>query len=269
MLLEELFKTDKPIIGVVHLKPLPGSPEFEGSWWSVVEAAERDAIALYEGGVDGIIIENYGDSPYYPDTVPPHTIACITYAASCVARLVDLPIGISVLRNDAISALSIAHAVGASFIRVNVLHGAMITEQGVIVGKPHELMRLKNLLRSEVSIFADVMVKHAYPLSPRFNAEVVARETIERCGADAVIITGRATGEPPTPDFVDLVKSAVGEHPLLVGSGVNEENVERFLSVSDGAIIGTYFKQQAVTTNPVDVERVSKLMELVRRIRGG
>lgn len=269
MLLEELFKTDKPIIGVVHLKPLPGSPRFEGSWWSVVEAAERDAIALYEGGVDGIIIENYGDSPYYPDTVPPHTIACITYAASCVARLVDLPIGISVLRNDSISALSIAYAVGAKFIRVNVLYGAMITEQGIIAGKPHELIRLKSLLKSDIAVFADVMVKHAHPLSPFYDAQIAAKENVERCGADAVIVTGKATGEPPTLDYVESMKRAVGEYPLLVGSGINEENVERFLRVSDGAIIGTYFKQQAVTTNPVDVERVSKLMELVRRIRGG
>lgn len=272
MKLTEIFGTEKPVIGMVHLDPLPGSPKNELSMESIVENAVRDATRLETGGVDGIMIENFGDAPFYPDDVPKHTVASMTRAGSAIAQSVSLPVGINVLRNDPIAAVSVAAAVDATYVRVNVHTGARVTDQGVIEGIAHETMRLRERLDSDVSVFADIDVKHSAPLaSGEFTAESFADQT-ERGLADATIVTGTGTGHATD---IDTLHAAVNtreqrglETPILVGSGVTPDSIGEILSIADGAIVGTSIKEGGSTTAPVAVDRVRELVEQANEQRG-
>lgn len=262
--LVEVFEVRKPIIGVIHLLPLPGSPKYDHKFEEVIKRALEDAKAYVEGGVDGLIIENFGDVPYFPDRVGPETVAAMAVIALRVREEVDIPFGVNVLRNDAIAALSIAHATGGSFIRVNVLTEVMVTDQGLIQGVAHKLLRYRKLLGAEkVRIFADVHVKHAKPLMKR-PVELSAKDLVQRGLADAVIVTGEITGAEVELDKVARVKEAVKSTPVLVGSGINAENVCKYLKVCDGVIVGTSVKKGCLTENPVDVDRVRKLVRVAR-----
>jgi len=266
-LLKEIFGVEKPLIGVVHLLPLPGSPRWNYSMEKVVERALRDAEAYEKGGLDGVIIENYGDAPYYPDKVDPATVAAVTYVAAHIAKKIDIPFGVNILRNDAEAALAVAYVTGGRFIRVNVLTEPMATDQGIIQGKAHTILRYRKLLgASQVKIFADIHVKHAYPLMKRPITES-AKDTAYRGLADALIVTGRETGSPPSPTKVEKVKKAVPHTPVLVGSGVNENNITQYLQICDGAIIGTSLKIDNKTENPVDFRKVKKLVKKANQIR--
>lgn len=162
--LNQIFKTSNPIIGVVHLLPLPTSPQWGGSLKQVIDRAEQEAAALAAGGVDGLIIENFFDVPFTKTQVDPAVVSAISLVVQRVMNLVPLPVGINVLRNDGHSALAIAACVEAQFIRVNVLTGVMATDQGLIEGQAHQLLRYRRELGCEIKILADVLVKHARPL---------------------------------------------------------------------------------------------------------
>ncbi|MDZ7271665.1 MAG: BtpA/SgcQ family protein [candidate division KSB1 bacterium] len=257
--LEATFGLAQPLIGMVHVRPLPGSPGYSGDMQAVIEAAVRDARALAEAGFDGLLIENFGDTPFFPEKVPDVTVASMTLVCDRVRQAVGLPVGVNVLRNDAMAALSIATVVGARFIRVNILAGASVTDQGLIQGKAHELLRARKALGSEVYVLADVLVKHAAPLG---SSDVVrqSRELVERAHADAIIITGKATGDPPAVETVAEVRQALPQCLLLVGSGVNPTNVQQFRSMCDGFIVGTCLKEEG----QVSVRRARELVQAVR-----
>jgi membrane complex biogenesis BtpA family protein len=257
--LSDLFGDRRPIIGVVHLLPLPGSPRYGGSLAEVTDRACADAQGYIAGGLDGLILENYGDLPFFPGPVPPETVAAMTVVAKEIGQMTERPLGINVLRNDALSALGIAAAVGASFIRVNVLMGASVTDQGLVQGQAHRLLRRRRELGSEVKIFADVLVKHAHPLG-RMDVAQSARELLERGLADVLIVTGAITGQEPSREDLERVKAAAGESPVLAGSGVRPENISNILTVADGAIVGTSLKKDGRTERAVDIERVRALL---------
>jgi len=259
-----IFAASKPLIGMVHLLPLPGSPGWQGSMHDVLERGARDADALVRAGFDGLMVENFGDSPFLPTGVAPETIAALAVVAAALRSRFELPLGINVLRNDAAAALAIATVVGAGFIRVNVHTGAMLTDQGWIEGRAHETLRARARLNSEVLICADVLVKHAIPPAGSSLSQV-ARETHERGSADILIVSGIGTGAPTEPSDIESVKAAVPSAPLWIGSGVNARNVRAMLEVADGAIVGTSIKQEGVASNAVDPQRA---VELVRAARG-
>jgi len=254
----------KPVIGMLHLAALPGSPLYGGSLSSVREAVLRDAQRLAEGGVNGLMIENFGDTPFFPGRVPAHVVAHLTAIAGEVRRSVpNLPLGINVLRNDGLSALAVAHAVGADYIRVNVLCGARVADQGVLQGIAHDLLRLRAELKAEsIKIFADVDVKHSAALADRPIADEVD-DTLHRGLADALIVSGAGTGKPTDPDQVKLVKSAAKGAPVFLGSGVTPQSLPSLLPHADGFIVGTYFKEDGIASNAVDVERVRELMKKI------
>ncbi len=249
------------IIGVLHLPALPGSPRFAGSTAEIRDRMLVDASTLVEAGVRAMILENYGDTPFFPRSVPPHTIAQMTALAAELKRKFEISLGINVLRNDGCAALSIAHAVGAEFIRVNVLCGARVTDQGLVEGIAHDLLRLRQTLGAEaIRIFADVRVKHSAPLAELPLAQEVA-DLIHRGGADAVIVTGSGTGEPVDQIELEQVKNAADSASVFLGSGVTAENLADYLAVADGAIVGSWLKRDGVATNPVDPARAGKLVE--------
>lgn len=257
------------VIGMVHLMPLAGSPRFGGDLPAIYDLALRDAMALAEGGVHGIMVENFGDVPFFPGSVPPETVAQMSVI---VARLREalagggLPMGVNVLRNDGLSALAVAQASGASFVRVNVLCGARVADQGVLQGIAHDLLRKRaSLGAGAIRIFADVDVKHSAPLAGREVAlEDDVADTLIRGLADALIVSGSGTGKKTDPDHVRRVKLAAGATaPVFVGSGITAETVEAFLTHADGFIVGTAFKRGGRVDEPVEVSRVR---ELVRRV---
>lgn len=268
--LDQMFGTATPIIGMVHLSPLPGAPQSEDDIDAIVERARDDARALDAGGVDGLIVENFGDAPFLPDSVPKHTVASLTRVADAVQRTVDVPLGINVLRNDATAALSVAAAVDAAFVRVNVHTGARVTDQGIIEGNAHETLRLRDQLDTDVRVFADHAVKHSAPLAGDGSEGASLTETVQRGLADAVIVSGPATGVPATESALEAVieeRDAAGlDVPAFVGSGVDTTNVETLLGIADGVIVGTALKEAGETTAPVDRTRVEALVKAASEV---
>jgi uncharacterized protein len=262
--LTQIFKTPNPVIGVVHLLPLPTSPRWGGSLRTVIDRAEQEAVALASGGVDGIIVENFFDAPFTKDQVDPAIVSAMSLIVQRLMMMVTLPIGINVLRNDAHSGLAIATCTQAQFIRVNVLTGVMATDQGLIEGRAHDLLRYRRELGSDVKIFADVLVKHARPLSSP-NLTVAVQDTIERGLADAVILSGWATGSPPNLDDLELAKAAANATPVFIGSGADLENVSTLMQAADGVIACSSLKRRGHRDQPVDPIRVSRFVEAVRR----
>ncbi|MCP5047003.1 MAG: BtpA/SgcQ family protein [bacterium] len=250
---------DKPIIGMVHLKALPGAPNFRNNFEDVMEAALADAETLEAGGVDGIMIENFYDVPFFTNRVEPVTIAAMTRIISAIHGRTKLPLGVNVLRNDGIGALSIAEVCECRFIRINILSGAMVTDQRIIEGQAAEVARLRRRLDSGVLIFADCMVKHAAPLG-QSDILRAAEDTWLRAGADALIISGSGTGKVTELNQLEKIKQALPGAPVLVGSGVNGDNVTRMLNSSDGVIVGSSIKQGNSVANPVDIKKVKHLV---------
>lgn len=262
--LKQIFKTANPIVGVIHLLPLPTSPRWGGSLKAVIDRAEQEAAALAAGGVDGILVENFFDAPFVKDQVDPAVVSTMSLVTQRVMNLVTLPIGINVLRNDAQSALAIASCVGAQFIRVNVLTGIMATDQGLIEGQAHRLLRYRRELGSDVKILADVLVKHARPLgSP--NLTTAVQETIERGLADGVILSGWATGSPPTFEDLELALNAADGIPVFIGSGATWENIPTLIQAADGVIVSSSLKRHGRRDQTVDPIRVSRFVEATRR----
>lgn len=258
--LYQLFKTKTPIIGVVHLLPLPTSPRWGGSLKAVIDRAEQEATALASGGVDGIIVENFFDAPFSKNKVDPAVVSAMTVVVQQIQNLVRLPIGLNVLRNDGLSAMAIATVVRAQFIRVNVLTGVMATDQGLIEGEAYELLRYRRELGSDVKILADVLVKHARPLSEA-NLTVAVKDTIERGLADAVILSGWATGSPPNPEDLELASVAANGTPVFIGSGASWENIATLLQAANGVIVSSSLKRHGRIEQTIDPIRVATFVE--------
>jgi membrane complex biogenesis BtpA family protein len=250
---------------MVHLPPLPGSPRFTHDLDAVIEFARRDALILKDAGFPALMVENFGDAPFYPDLVPPITVAAMTRAVAAVAESTGLPIGVNVLRNDAFSALAIAAATGAPMIRVNVLAGLMNTDQGPIVGKAAEVVRERQRLCPDVAILADVLVKHA---SPPFGItiEQAGLDTWERGGADALIVSGTGTGVIPDLDEATRLRKAIPEARILIGSGSSAAGLGAFAGIADGAIVGSSIKVDGKVLNQVDPDRALELVRVAARL---
>lgn len=244
--MKPLFLTSKKpcLIGVVHLPALPTAPNYKGKLEPIRQAMRRDLLALKKGGAHAVIMENFGDTPFPLHSSSPATIACLTSLASEARELFPNPLGINLLRNDGVGAIAIAHAVGADFIRVNVLVGARVADQGILSGIAESLLRFRKAIGAEkIHIFADVDVKHSAPLAPGYTIEDEARDASERGGADALILSGAGTGHGTDPDHVRRAHSAAPLAPLLIGSGTTLANIADYLPETSGFIVGTALKR--------------------------
>lgn len=256
------------MVGMVHLGPLPGSPGFRGTIEAVLEGAARNAEILVAAGVDGIMVENFGDVPFHPGPVPPETVAGLTLAVARVRRVSGgLPVGVNVLRNDARAALGIAAATDAAFIRVNVHVGTMWTDQGPMVGMAHQTIRLRELLAPACAILADVHVKHATPPAGEDLADA-ARDAWYRGLADALVVSGAGTGSPTDPERLARIARAVPEAPVWVGSGVSPETVPELWPSAAGFIVGSWLEEGGRPGAPVDPDRARALVAAVDALRG-
>lgn len=266
--LSDLFKVAKPVVGMVHLWPLPGAPGYTGyGMATIIDHALRDAETLVKGGVNGLMVENMWDLPYYVGhEVRPESIAAQSVAAAAVVERFDLPVGINVIHNGGVSCLSIAVASGAKFIRVCILTGARLWDTGEFDhGCAAELVRKRKELQAEqIHFFADVDKKHSVAFPGLDLATHI--EWTEFYGADALIVSGKMTGSAPDVAKVREAKQ-LASRPILIGSGSTIENVAALLQYADGIIVGTGLKYDGVAHNPVDPVRVRKFVDAVREAR--
>lgn len=261
--LSEVCGVSKPVIGMVHCWPLPGAPGYTGyGMGAIIESALRDAHALAEGGCHALIVENMWDIPFRAGPhIQPESIAAQAVVAHAVKEAVALPLGINLVHNGGTALLGIALAAGASFIRVCMFTGAGVWDAGSWdEGCAADLLRRRKELHAEhIKIFADVDKKH----SVRFPGIDLAThiEWTRFFGADALIVSGRMTGDAPDLDKVREAKRLAGDRPLLLGSGTDERNIAAFMEVADGAIVGSSIKEGGEIANPVDVGRVRRFVD--------
>lgn len=261
------WRVAKPVVGMVHLLPLPGAPGWTGDLDAVLRRAQDDARLLTEGGVDGLLVENFLDAPFHPAAVPPETVAALTRAVRTVMEVAHgLPVGVNVLRNDARAALGVAAATGAAFVRVNVHTGTMWADQGPLIGQAHETLRVRAALRLECAIWADVHVKHATP-PVGATAEDSARDAFERGLADALVVSGTRTGVGADPARLASIRSAVPGAELWVGSGATPETAASLLEVADGLIVGSALQRGGRAGAGVEAGHVARFMDAVARAR--
>lgn len=253
----------KALIGMVHLPPLPGSARSALKIEAIERRAVTEATHLAEAGFDAVIVENYGDAPFFADQVPAETVAAMAVLVHRVVRSVRIPVGVNVLRNDGRAALSIAAATGAAFIRVNVLSGVYATDQGIITGRAADILRDRARLCPETKIAADVHVKHAVPVSQP-DIALAAQDAAYRGLADALIVSGAATGRAIDLNDLSRVRSAVPDRPLWVGSGVTPRTARELLEIADALIVGTCLKEGGRTEAGLDRRRVRDFVRLAR-----
>ena len=264
---DELFGVKMPVIGVVHLLPLPGAPLYENMPVDeIAKKAVKEAKMMADNGMDGLIIENFGDKMFFK-TVGPEVVASLTVVAKAVRDAVKIPIGMCVLQSDAIAGLAIAKAVDAEFIRVPYYTETSIVDTGTMESIAAKALRYRKYIGCKAKILADVHIKHSYPLMQR-PIEYAAEDAYERGLADAIIVTGRKTGGETNPEDVIRVRKALPELPLMVGSGVSVENVDKYLDYVNAIIVASSLNINGDVEQVPDEARVAAFMDKVRAYRG-
>lgn len=260
--IRDIFRRDKALIGMIHCPAFPGAPRYRGaSMDDIYDTCMRDAERLVQGGMHGLIVENHGDIPFSkPDDIGPETPAFLSVVTDRIKRAFGLPIGINVLANAPLPALATAVAGGADFIRVNQWANAYVANEGFMEGRAAEALRYRSLLRAEhVRIFTDAHVKHG---SHAIVADRSIPELTRDLGffdSDCIIATGQRTGDSASMDEIDEIGGAT-HLPLLVGSGVTEDNIVAILGRTNGVIVASSLKEGGVWWNPVEPERVRRFV---------
>ena len=269
--LDKILKNKKPIIGMVHLRPLPGSPLYDPTTMGmekILETAREEAKMLEAAGVDGVQVENMWDIPYLQgEKIGPETVAALALGVHEVKKAVSIPVGAECHMNGADKALACAVAGGASWVRVFEWCNAFISQSGYIEAIGAELARMRSHLKAEeIAFLCDVNVKHGSHFIIHDRSVEEQAMDIEAQDGDAVIVTGFDTGMPPSVEKVQECKKKVGL-PILLGSGLTTENAAELLGCADGAIVGSYFKEGGNWKNPVDPKRTRAFMQEVERLR--
>jgi uncharacterized protein len=250
------------LVGVIHLPALPGSPQNKLSVAAITKSVIADARAL--AGFDAIIVENYGDVPFFKTRVPPVTVSAMTVLCLAVREAAPkVKLGINVLRNDGASALAIAACVGAEFVRVNVLAGARVTDQGIIEGDSATLLRERRALGKNIGIWADVDVKHSVPLGP-VNLVQEVEDVVHRGMASAVLVTGDGTGKQAPHAKLEAVRRAAGV-PVYVARGASEASLPELAGRVDGIIVGSALRRGNRAGLPIDAARAARFARAYKK----
>jgi hypothetical protein len=265
-MLKETFGSDKPIIAMVHFLPLPGSPLYDraGSVDKIIDSAARDIDALQQGGVDALMFGNEGDRPYLLQASPV-ALASYAFALGKLKPVVRLPFGVNYLW-DPIATVALAVSSGARFAR-EIFTGVYDSDMGLWAPDAASAVRLRSDSgRSDLKLMFNVNAEFAAPIGERSLAQR-AKSAVFSSLADVILVSGPMTGEAVEMSNLQQAKKAVGAVPVFANTGVNIENVETVLSIADGAIVGTHFKEGGDTWNPVDPNRVKRFMDRVSRLR--
>jgi membrane complex biogenesis BtpA family protein len=254
------------LIGVIHLPPLAGSPRWDGHAGLAEEQAFRETQLLTMCGFDGVVVENFGDAPFFPGAVEPITIAAMTMCLRAAREAAkNMFLGVNVLRNDADAALAIAVATNADMMRVNVHTGARVTDQGLVEGAAHRTLRSRRALGADrVQLFCDVDVKHSASLAARPIAEE-AHDTADRGLADALLVTGSGTGRAASGDDLEAVCRA-SSVPVYVASGVTIETLPALRS-AHGFIVGSALRMTGRAGEPIDRDTAARFADAFRAMR--
>lgn len=260
-----MFGRKCSIIGVVHLKALPGSPDYCGNMQEILAHGVLDAGAYKDGGVDAILVENMHDVPYFRGSVPPETTAAMTILASAIKYDCMMPVGIQILAGASQETLAAAVAAELDFMRVEGFVYAHIGDEGIHQSNAAELMRKRSYLQAkEIKIFADIKKKHSSHALTNDVSLVETAQAAEMFGADGVVVTGRSTGS--VTDLNDVQEVRANTHNfVLVGSGVNEKNVQSYLPYADALIVGSAMKVDGHWANKVDTKRVEAIVKKAGR----
>ena len=265
----ELFTTPKPVVGVIHVGALPGTPASALTVEALTELAVREAALYRDGGVDGLMVENMHDVPYLRGGVGPEVVAAMAVVARAVKSEARLPVGVQILAGANVESVAVAHAAGLDYVRVESYAFAHVADEGLIQSSAAEVLRFRKKIGADnVRVWADVKKKHS---SHAITADVSLGETcaaVEFMRGDAVIVSGSATGEPPRSADVTEARSHC-RIPVLLGSGVSPDNVAEFYDAAGGFIVGSYFKEGGLWSNTVEPARVERMMEAVRAVRAG
>lgn len=259
----EVFTVNsQTVIGMVHCLPLPTTAGFGGDYQKILDQAVQDAVTLERAGVDAIIVENMGDTPFAA-LLNKAQVAALSAAVMQVKNAVSIPVGVDAAFNDCEANIAIAAITGASFIRVPVFVDTVVFTDGIIYPCAKKCLEYRKAMgKEDIKILADVQVKHAHMLLPNITVEQSAKEAADN-GADAIIITGTQIGEETPLDLIKRVKSVV-PLPVFAGSGVKAENIKSQLETADGAIIGSSLKEGGILTNPISYELVKKVLDALR-----
>jgi len=260
-----LFAHSKPVIGVIHVGALPGTPRGSKSVTELVRQAKEEARVYRECGVDGVIIENMHDVPYLKGEVGPEIVAAMTAIGIEVKNECRLPVGIQILAGANIEAMAVAHAANLDFIRAEGYAYAHVADEGLIEASAAKLLRFRKMIGAErIQIWTDVKKKHsAHAITADVSLGQTA-ETVEFMGANCVIVTGSVTGEAPQVADVKDAKSHC-HLPVFLGSGISETNIDQFYNEADGFIIGSYFKVDGLWSNTLDPIRVKQLVNKLHK----
>jgi len=264
--INELFGVQKPIIGMAHLRALPGNPLYDemGSMRGIVEAAREDLESLRRGGVDAVMFCNENDRPYTLHAGP-EVVAAMSSAVTELVRGLDRPFGVDVLW-DPIAAIAIGHATGAHFVR-EVFTGAYAGDMGVWSAEGARALRFRREIGARnLRLLFNVVPEFAISIAPRPQEQVVKTAVFSSL-ADAVCVSGFMAGADVPLEELRKAKAALPETPVIANTGVRLENVEQILSVADAAVVGTSFKKGRQTLHPVDERNVAEFMAVVRKIR--
>lgn len=250
------------IWGMIHVPALPGSANNTQSINEIIDFCLTDAQIFFENGVDHLFIENFGDAPFPKNTVDPQVIAALTTIINHIkVRFPSMVLGVNVLRNDALAALAIASITQSPAIRVNILTHARLTDQGVIEGCSYELAKFRRQLQSEVEVWADVDVKHSFPLADVPVSDAI-HDMIERGGAHKIIFSGSRTGsEVDLSILKNIVEGNIlTPEKIVIGSGISEQNITNFMVYARNFIVGSSLKVDNNISNHIDPDKVSKLV---------
>lgn len=251
------------IIGMVHCLPLPGTKDFQNNMDKIKEQAINDALTLEKAGCDAIMVENMGDGPFQAklDTEQSTALAAI---AALIKEKVSIPLGIDAAFNDYQTSISIAKAIGASFVRIPVFVDTVMFYGGTLYPCAREAMLYrKKLLAEDILILADIQVKHTFMENPNITLEDSAKQAAS-CGADGIIVTGSSIGTETPLEMIERVKKVV-KIPVIAGSGVKAENINQQLIVADGAIIGSSLKELGIISNPISYELTKKVVDALKK----
>lgn len=266
-MLTSVFAKQKPVIGMIHVGALPGTPANNRSVSEVMEHALSEAKVYRAGGVDGVMIENMHDVPYLRGRAGPEIVAAMAVIARAVKDDCGMPVGIQILAGANMEAMAVAHAARLDFIRAEGYAFAHIADEGWIESSAAELLRYRKQIGADrVQVWADVKKKHSSHAVTTDISQGATAEAVEFMRGDAVVVTGNATGDPPRVADVLEVKAHTGL-PVILGSGVDATNVSDFYEAADGFIIGSYFKREGRWANSVDMMRVERLMEVMNELR--
>jgi membrane complex biogenesis BtpA family protein len=265
-MLKETFGHGKPIIAMVHFPALPGSPKYDakGGMDAIIESIAADIEKLQSGGVDALMFGNEGDRPYVLKATP-ESLAAMAAAVAAVKPMIKLPFGVDYLW-DPVATVALGVATGARFGR-EVMTGVYDSDMGLWAPDCAGALRLRhNLARDDFKLMYNVNAEFASPIGSRDVAQR-AKSAVFSALADVVLVSGLMTGQAVETSDIRAVKQVVTDTPVFANTGVNIENVKNILSVADGCIIGTHFKRDGNTWNPVDGERVKRFMDVVAKLR--